>query len=141
MRAHRAKLYSFLIQICLLHACGKPPDIEISAAGVRPLLPGRDTTAAYFTLTNHSARPVTLLGARAATARSIEMHRTRVIGQQVGMQRVPQVTIAPGEQVEFAPGGLHLMLFGVSEEADPVMITLLLDNDRQLPAAFSKLSL
>ena len=52
---------------------------------------------------------------------------------------VPEVVIEPGANVEFAKGGLHLMIFGVAEFPEPFPITLLFEGNKQVDAAFSKL--
>ncbi len=124
----------------LLSACSAPKEVEISEAKVRALLPGRDTTAGYFELRNHTAATLTLVGATSPAARAIEMHRTYIKDDRVGMQRIPEVTIAPGESVAFERGGLHLMIFGVNEFPEPFPITLRFADDRQVEAAFSKLA-
>lgn len=130
---------SLFLFVVLLAACSQPAKIAISDAQVRALLPGRDTTAGYFVLRNNTDTTLTLVGASSPVARAIEMHRTYIKDERVGMQRVPEVTIAPGEEVAFARGGLHLMIFGVAEFPEPFPITLQFDNNRQVQAAFSKL--
>ena len=126
--------------ICALAACSPAPDIEIRDAQVRDLLPGRDTTAGYFVLRNNSAATVTLTGATSPHARSIEMHRTFTKDDRVRMQRVREYAIEPGEEVAFAPGGLHLMIFGVKDMPEPFIINLQFSDERQVCAPFSKLA-
>lgn len=127
-----------------LCACQPVPSVADQTLGVhnaqiRALLPGRDTTAAYFTLSNHTDHAVTLTGAHANQARAIEMHETVLRGDSVSMRRVEQHCLASGEVVRFEPGGKHLMVFGVVEINEPFEITLQFDNDEQLTASFSKL--
>ena len=124
----------------LMPACAPPPDLEITDARVRTPVPGRDTTAGYFVLRNNTTATVTLQGARSPHARSIEIHRTYVKDDRVRMQRVRASDIEPGQQLEFAPGGLHLMIFGVTDMPEPFPITLLFTDGRQLSVPFSKLS-
>lgn len=132
-------LAAILGSMWALTGCSSPAEIQISDAKVRALLPGRDTTAGYFVARNNTDHPITLIGASSPAARAIEMHRTYIKEERVRMQRVPEVVIAPGEQVAFAQGGLHLMIFGVAELTEPFPITLLFDGNRQVDAAFSKL--
>jgi copper(I)-binding protein len=120
-------------------ACTPPADLQISDATVRALVPGRDTTAGYFVVRNNTDATVILQGASSPHARSIEMHRTYVKDDRVGMQRVREQTIEPGQQLEFAPGGLHLMIFGVRDMPEPFPITLLFNDGRQVSVPFSKL--
>ena len=88
---------------------------------------------------NNTDATVVLYGARSPHARSIEMHRTYVKDDRVRMQRVREQAIEPGQQLGFAPGGLHLMIFGVDDMPEPFPITLLFDDGRQVSVPFSKL--
>jgi hypothetical protein len=127
-----------------LCACQPVPSVADQTLGVhnaqiRALLPGRDTTAAYFTLSNRTDHAVTLTGAHANQARAIEMHETVVRGDSVSMRRVEQHILTAGDSVRFEPGGKHLMIFGVAEINEPFEITFQFDNGEQLTASFSKL--
>ncbi|MCR9260148.1 MAG: copper chaperone PCu(A)C [Pseudomonadaceae bacterium] len=122
--------------------CTKPVEpIAVSAAQVRDLVPGRDTTAGYFVLTNNTTNELTLTGATSELARAIEMHKTVQRENSVGMQRVSSLAIAPNSQVRFERGGLHLMIFGVAEVPDNFPVTLQFSSGEQLPVTFSKLPL
>jgi copper(I)-binding protein len=37
------------------------------------------------------------------------------VGDMMRMQQQPEVVVQPGESVQFAPGGLHIMLFGLKQ--------------------------
>ena len=113
--------------------------LQVHNAQIRALLPGRDTTAGYFTLTNNTDHRVTLRGAHSSQVRAIEIHESVVRGDSVSMVRLEQHTLAVGEIVHFEPGGKHLMIFGVAEITEPFEITLQFDSGEQLTASFSKL--
>ena len=138
---------TILLWLCTgLALCACQPDqsvteqtLQVLNAQIRALLPGRDTTAGYFTLTNNTGQRVTLTGAHSNTARAIEMHETVVRGDSVSMVRVKQLTLTAGESANFEPGGKHLMIFGVAEIAEPFEINLQFDSGKQLTASFSKL--
>ena len=59
----------------------------------------------------------------------------------VRMRRQPEVVIPAGETVRFAPGGLHLMIFGVSSTVDGAEIDLILKDGRSVDARFRKMPL
>ena len=130
-------LYAFVGP--LLGACTEAPGLQVDNAQIRDLLPGRDTTAGYFTLSNNTSEPVTLVGAESTHARAIEMHESVVRGDSVRMQRVKQQTVAPGARVDFQPGGLHLMIFGVPAIEESTLITLQFASGERLAVSFSKL--
>lgn len=131
-----------LMAAVFLYACATPAEpFEVTDAQVRALVPGRDTTAGYFVLTNHTADKITLTGASSELARAIEMHKTVQRENSVGMQRVSNLSVEPGEQVRFERGGLHLMIFGVAEVPEAFPITLNFSSGEQLTVTFSKLPL
>ena len=136
------QLIMVLMAIVWISGCSAPPAaIEVSSAQVRDLVPGRDTTAGYFVLTNNTANELTLTGATSELARAIEMHKTVQRENSVGMQRVKSLAIEPNTQVRFERGGLHLMIFGVAEVPDSFPITLQFSSGEQLTVTFSKLPL
>lgn len=140
--ATQSKMMITLMLITMLGACGAVPDaLEVSQAQVRDLVPGRDTTAGYFVLTNNTRAEITLNGATSSLARAIEMHKTVQRENSVGMQRVKALTVKPNEQVRFETGGLHLMIFGVAKVPEAFPITLTFTNGEQLDVTFSKLPL
>lgn len=65
----------------------------------------------YLTIANHGERTVRLVAARSTAFDRVMIHETRMTDGRAEMRhRDDGVTIEPGERVEFAPGGLHLML-------------------------------
>ncbi len=139
----RAKFALWGLWLCLgMSACAQPqdPGLYVENARIRELLPGRDTTAGYFELTNNTGVGVTLIGAQSPYARAIEMHKSVVRGDSVGMQRIKQHIIQAGATASFSPGGMHLMIFGVKEMPDQFPITLTFANGEQLEVSFSKLA-
>lgn len=77
--------------------------------------PGAKVAAGYLQIVNTSDAPVTLIGAEADFA-DVQLHTMEVEG---GMMRMAEVeggiTVAPGETVTFAPGGLHIMFMNIAE--------------------------
>lgn len=121
--------------------CTSGEPLSVTDARIREPTPGRTTTAAYFTLHNRSAETLILTGAASPAASSIEMHTMVERDGRVGMRRVPEVTVSPDERIEFAPGGLHLMVFGVKTVEAPFPISLKFADGTELATTFDKLSL
>lgn len=135
-----------LTTLILVVGCGEPTTVnegplQISDARIRALAPGQDKTAAYFDLHNPGAADITLVGAETAVARTVEIHRIIRDGDMVRMRRQPEVVISAGETVRFAPGGLHLMIFGVSSAVDGAEIALNLGDGRTVKAKFREVPL
>jgi copper(I)-binding protein len=83
--------------------------------------PGRPA-AGYFRFTN-GTKPDRLVEARAEGAR-VELHTMSMADGVMRMQKLDGLEIAAGETVTFAPGGKHLMLFGLEKPPAAVPITL-----------------
>jgi len=88
--------------------------VDISAAWIRALPPTQKVTAAYLTLTNHGADAITVVGGRSDIAKAVEVHTTREVDGYVRMERVKEVSVAPGQSVALEPGGMHIMLLGLA---------------------------
>lgn len=76
-----------------------------------PVVEGRPG-AAYFSLTNGGDEQVTLAGAYIEGAAKAEIHETK----GGTMSPVETIDIAPGQTLEFARGGLHVMAFDLSDD-------------------------
>lgn len=87
--------------------------LELDNAWVRALPPFQPNTAAYLTLLNRGEVAVSIVGASSDLADRVELHTTRKIDGLMRMEQLQGLALAPGEQVELAPGGTHLMLLGL----------------------------
>jgi copper(I)-binding protein len=90
-------------------------EVIVTDATVRLLPPSVPNTAAYFSIQNSSDTKQTLIGASADFATKAEIHNHILVGDMMRMQQQPEVVVQPGESVQFAPGGLHIMLFGLKQ--------------------------
>jgi copper(I)-binding protein len=87
--------------------------IEVSAAWVRPAAAGAKT-AAYLTITNHGPADK-LIAVHTTIARSAMIHQTATDSSgMTGMSMVDDVPIPAGGTVTLEPGGMHLMLAGLT---------------------------
>ncbi|TFH87468.1 copper chaperone PCu(A)C [Billgrantia azerbaijanica] len=117
-------------------------ELEVSEARLR-LLPGDLPAAGYFTLTNASEKGVTLTGADSLAFGNVMMHRTVNQDGVTRMQRVEQLVLQAGEQVEFAPGDYHLMLMKRTRNlaiGDDIEVTLRFANGQQQSVTFRAVS-
>lgn len=90
-------------------------DLHIQHPWSRALPPVAPTGAAYMVIENRGDASDTLTGAVTPVAEYTELHEHVHQGELMKMQRIDEVVIAPGEQVEFSPGGHHVMLFELKE--------------------------
>ncbi len=88
--------------------------IEFENVWVRALPPFQPNTAAYLTLVNRGDVAIAIVGASSNVAEKVELHTTRKVDGLMRMEPLRALAVAPGERVELAPGGTHLMLLGLA---------------------------
>ena len=79
-----------------------------------PAVPGRPA-AGYFDYRVAGDRGA-LLSVSSPQARRIEMHETMSRGTMSEMRPIDRIPVRDGETLRFAPGGRHLMLFGIARD-------------------------
>jgi copper(I)-binding protein len=102
------------ILLSLAAAAEQNTDLEFESAWVRALPPFQPNTAAYLTLVNRGDVAIAIVGASSNVADKVELHTTRKIDGLMRMEPLQALAVAPGERVELAPGGTHLMLLGLA---------------------------
>lgn len=90
-------------------------DLRVQHPWSRPLPPVSPTGAAYMVIENHGQQPDALIGVSTPIAGHAELHEHVHQGDLMKMQQIERVEIAPGERVEFVPGGYHVMLFDLRQ--------------------------
>ncbi|MGH8352985.1 MAG: copper chaperone PCu(A)C [Pseudomonas sp.] len=90
-------------------------ELHIAHPWSRALPPNAPVGAAYFVVHNNGKREDRLLGAQTPRAEKAELHTHVQLGEVMKMQKIDSLGIPPGGTVTFAPGGNHLMLFGLKQ--------------------------
>lgn len=120
----------------------------IEDAYARASSPVAQSGAAFMTIFNHSDRDDRLIGATSTAAERLELH-THIM-EDNGIMRMVEVeegfAIAAGETIALERGAFHVMMLGLTapfvqgeeievtftfEHADPVVHTIVIDNERQ----------
>jgi periplasmic copper chaperone A len=120
-------------------ATAAPAALVVDSPWVRAAPPGAMMLAGYALLRNDGDAPVTLVGARSEAFGMTEIHRTVEIDGVARMREATPLTIAPGETLSMAPGGLHVMLMrprAPLSEGQNLSIVLLLDDGSELAVDF-----
>lgn len=121
----------------LLAACSSEPSLPtVSDARFKEPLPGKTVVAGYFNLHNPTAEPLILSAVTANVGNSVEIHRTIRSGDQVRMERLKRLTVAPGETLRFEPGSYHLMLFGIEALPEATEVTLTFEGAPPVASPF-----
>ncbi|MCP4414390.1 MAG: copper chaperone PCu(A)C [Gammaproteobacteria bacterium] len=85
---------------------------------VRLTPPIAKNSAAYFVFHNSSDKDITVVGASSKIAKMTMMHDVVMEKSMAKMVHLDKVKVPAGGQVEFAPGGKHLMFVGLTEKLD-----------------------
>ena len=117
-----------------LIACGDPAPTYIDQAWVR-LSPNKDTPSAGYFVAHGGDADTRLRGVLTDYALKVEMHESMDHGGMMTMKPVTSVDIPAKTKVAFAPGGKHLMIWGVNDTAisrGKMTLTFLLSNGDRL---------
>ena len=95
-------------------ASGSGGSISASDAWARPAAAGAET-AVYLTIANTGSSADALISATSPGASSVEMHQTSTdMNGMTGMSPVARIDVPAGQTVSLAPGGMHLMVTGLT---------------------------
>lgn len=117
-----------------LSACGDPAPTYVDQAWVR-LSPNKDTPSAGYFVAHGGDAGTQLRGVLTDYALKVEMHESKNEGGKMSMMPIDSVDIPAKSTVAFAPGGKHLMLWGVNDTAisrGKMTLTFLLANGDRL---------
>ncbi len=98
--------------------------------------------AGYFKLSNTGDTPRVLVGAASPACGKAMLHQSKMENGVMKMVPAGVLTIAPGETLEFAPGGYHIMCMHPAEDIKAnaeVPVTLKFKNGDTLDAGFTVL--
>ena len=88
-------------------------ELSVTSAWSRATPPGASMGVVYFQIENGGTRSDRLLKLKTSIAASASVHRTEIVDDIARMREVAVLHVAPGEKIEFAPGGYHVMLMGL----------------------------
>lgn len=119
------------LALLALAACGgaasRPHTVAVTGAWARTADSGT-VTAAYFTLINGTANPVTFTEASSPIAASVSLHQTMDMGGMVHMMPLDSAQVlTSGDSLVLAEGAKHLMVSGLTRglaAGDSLPITL-----------------
>ena len=93
--------------------------VTFENAWIRAAAPGQAVVAGYCDIANAGEAPATVVAFRDADCEGggcpirVEMHETIERDGMVGMRPLPQLVVGAGSTLSLAPGGKHLMVFGL----------------------------
>ncbi len=133
---------SFYARVCfglIVASCvtAQAPALVVQDAWTRQV-PGSDVAAVYLTVRNPTTTPITVVGVETTVASHAMIHETRTDSGQSRMRPHEQLVVPAGQSVKLEPGGLHIMLHGMTRPAvvgQTVPLTLLLADGGKVPVA------
>ena len=107
-------------------------EVTVQDAWVRPTVPQQKVTGAFMKIT--STANAHIVEIKSPIADRAEIHEMSMANGVMSMRAVPQLELIAGKSVELAPGGYHLMLFGLHQQVkagDSVPLTLMIEDSRK----------
>lgn len=98
---------------------GPSPELELFDAYAYPPIGQSRVGVAYMRLHNAGAQDVTITAAHSKQAEQVEIHDHIHEDGIMRMRRMESLTIPAGQSVALEPGGKHLMLMGMTPDAQP----------------------
>ena len=98
--------------------------VTFENAWIRAAAPGQGVVAGYCDIANAGEAPATVVAFRDADCEGgdcpirVEMHETIERDGMVGMRPLPQLVVGARSTLPLAPGGKHLMVFGLDGGAE-----------------------
>ncbi|MBT5330203.1 MAG: copper chaperone PCu(A)C [Porticoccaceae bacterium] len=93
------------------------PELSWSAGHANALIPGQSVSAGYLSITNAGDEDDRLISLSTEAAAMVQVHESAMSDGMMTMRHIESLLIPAGETIEFQPGGLHLMIMGVDQEA------------------------
>jgi hypothetical protein len=106
-------------------------DISIQNAYARAVPPGQPNSAAFMTITNDGEQERDLVAAASDVAEVVELHTHTMDDGVMRMRQIERIALPAGETVTLEPGGLHVMLIGLTRDlkaGDSLTLTLGFDD-------------
>ena len=104
--------------VLMMAACGaQAQSVEVKDAWVRGTVPAQKVTGAFMEITSKNA--VRLVGASSPIAGTVEIHNMTMTGGVMKMFPVDGIDVPAGKTIKLAPGGYHVMLFGLKRQMKP----------------------
>jgi len=108
------KQIKFFLVVSILFTCSyHAQTIDVKDAWVRVSAKGSNS-AAYFKVINKADKNDTLVGAQSNSAEIVEIHETFKENNKMGMRAVKFVELPAKSEINFKPGGLHVMLINLN---------------------------
>ncbi|WP_372738057.1 copper chaperone PCu(A)C [Neptunomonas sp.] len=90
-------------------------DVNVESAYVRAVPPGQMNSAAFMQLKNEGPGDISLVAAKSQAAKNAELHTHTQDNGVMRMRQVSEISLPAGEVITLQPGGMHIMLIGLTQ--------------------------
>lgn len=122
---------SILLAAGLTFAGSAADEVTVSDAYARAVPPGQSNSASFMVLTNGSATGHALVAAESSVSKVAELHTHTMSEGMMKMRQVEKIDIPANGLTQLEPGGLHVMLIGLTQDLKPgdeVSLTLTFED-------------
>lgn len=100
-------------------ALAQAQEVDVHDVWARASIGQVKNSAAYFSVTNRGEVPDRLVSVESSAVERAELHDHIMEDDVARMVEVETIDLDAGETLTLEPGGLHIMLFGLSEPLAP----------------------
>jgi periplasmic copper chaperone A len=102
------------------HDAQQSAKVSVNQPFASPTMPGATVGAAYMQVVNRGRNQVVLVSATSPVSAKVEFHSMSMEGNIMRMREIKGgIPIPPGGSVNFVPGGMHIMLVGLTQRLAP----------------------
>jgi len=109
----------FLTVLPALAQSGSPSTLEVKQVWARATPAGAKTGAIYLTVVNGTQSDDKILSASTSAAGTAQLHTTIDDNGVMKMRELPSIEVKAGSTVMLKPGGMHVMLMGLTQPLKP----------------------
>jgi copper(I)-binding protein len=127
MTLTRTLLMTALLASSLSAFAAVTEQVQVLDGYVREVPPTQQISAAFMTLHNDDMSDHKIISATSPAAKTVELHTHTLDEGMMKMRQVPDIAIPAGGDTFLKPGGLHIMLIGLTQELKkdvPVSVTI-----------------
>jgi len=122
---------SIMLTSSLVVAGGAATEVTVSDAYARAVPPGQPNSASFMVLSNGSATDHAVVAAQSSVSKVAELHTHTMSEGMMKMRQVDKIVIPANGITKLEPGGLHVMLIGLTQDLKPgdeVSLTLTFED-------------
>ena len=122
---------SVVLANSLVLAADAAEEVSVSDAYARAVPPGQPNSASFMVLSNASATGHAVVAAQSSVSKVAELHTHTMSEGMMKMRQVEKIEIPANGMTKLEPGGLHVMLIGLTQDLKPgdeVALTLMFED-------------